>query len=378
MSARPHLRAGVLLLLAGCNWSHLSRNWRPPDGSAPVDGSCDGCIAGEMRNYMFVTSEDYDVVAGGIAGADGKCNQLAGAAGLPGSYVAWLSTKGASAISRLQTASGWIRQDRMPFAVSLEALRMNQILYPPRIDERGNDVGLLIDPAHANERYWVATGTLADLSLGPNASDWKDAAVEFQVGDVIGGSGVWTDAERTRSGLRRLYCFGKDHNNPLKAVAPIGRRAFLSGDFFAPASGTAMADKLCNDEAALAHLSGTYAALLATQGQSALGRMNLGSSAPWFRLDGVQLVSQASDFATTRMLAPLNLRYDGTYATDGAWTGADAPNQPPTTFNCSNWTSGSGSQVGTAGHSSSGDKDWFSDWTGPPCSQLGSVYCLEQ
>ena len=54
----------------------------------------DGCAADctyESR-IAFVTSSLHDGNLGGLAGADTICNDLATAAGLPGTYMAWLST----------------------------------------------------------------------------------------------------------------------------------------------------------------------------------------------------------------------------------------------------------------------------------------------
>ncbi len=52
------------------------------------------------NKYMFITSGRYNGNLGGLEGADGKCQQCAEAAGLPGTYMAWLSDNTSSPSSR--------------------------------------------------------------------------------------------------------------------------------------------------------------------------------------------------------------------------------------------------------------------------------------
>ncbi|MBL9014318.1 MAG: InlB B-repeat-containing protein, partial [Myxococcales bacterium] len=65
-------------------------------------------------NLMFTTSAAYDGRLGGLAGADSKCQALANAAGLGGTYRAYLSATGLHAYSRFTGASGWTRVDGQP------------------------------------------------------------------------------------------------------------------------------------------------------------------------------------------------------------------------------------------------------------------------
>jgi cysteine-rich repeat protein len=53
---------------------------------------CDGSGACVSARYVFVTSTLHTGNLGGLAGADAICNTRAAAAGLPGTYMAWLST----------------------------------------------------------------------------------------------------------------------------------------------------------------------------------------------------------------------------------------------------------------------------------------------
>ncbi|MCX2975969.1 hypothetical protein EYC82_01190 [Halieaceae bacterium IMCC11814] len=72
-----------------------------PDDDCPLQGpNLDGSGCPGPRKTVFVTSERYSGNLGGLTGADQKCNALAAAASLSGTYKAWLSTPVASPDSR--------------------------------------------------------------------------------------------------------------------------------------------------------------------------------------------------------------------------------------------------------------------------------------
>jgi cysteine-rich repeat protein len=54
------------------------------------DGCTNNCIS--LSKKVFVSSQMYDGNLGGLAGADAKCQALADAANLTGTYMAWIST----------------------------------------------------------------------------------------------------------------------------------------------------------------------------------------------------------------------------------------------------------------------------------------------
>jgi hypothetical protein len=54
---------------------------------------------------VFMTSTTYDGDLGGLDGADDKCQQLAEAQNLDGTFIAWLSTPSINAITRLEDAN---------------------------------------------------------------------------------------------------------------------------------------------------------------------------------------------------------------------------------------------------------------------------------
>ena len=66
---------------------------------------------GARANYVFATSSLHPGDLGGLAGADAICQQRATAAGLTGTYVAYLTSGGIHASTRLIGSRGWQRVD---------------------------------------------------------------------------------------------------------------------------------------------------------------------------------------------------------------------------------------------------------------------------
>ena len=70
---------------------------------------------------MFVTSSTVvPGMLGGIEGGDSECQRLADNVGLPGTYMAWLSTGGINARDRVGEG-GWMRTDGRPFTIRSRA-----------------------------------------------------------------------------------------------------------------------------------------------------------------------------------------------------------------------------------------------------------------
>lgn len=299
-------------------------------------------------NYVFTTSTYHAPVGLTLDAADAQCAARAAAAGLPGTYAAWLSTTTADAASRLGTARGWVRTDGLPFADSVAALTgSNEVRYPPLLDELGVPVS----------RTEVLTGTSASggLRSGDNCDDWSNPAAVLLIGEAGEGPGGWTAAAVAACSAGpqyHLYCFGTDSTRPLDVPAAQGRIAFLSGAH-AIGGGIAALDAACAADALAAGLPGTFEAFVATSTASAASRFDLGG-APWVRPDGVSVVAAAAHLTDRRLLAPIAVRADGTYAPQwSAWTGATSPLAIGTAeTTCSDWTDGSAAGTGSWGLSS--------------------------
>lgn len=311
-------------------------------------------------NFVFETSVALRMPFGATAAAsqaaaDGLCAARAAAAGLPGRYVAWLSTSTVDAVTKLGGANGWVRTDGRPFARTRADLLAGKIFYPLAFDENGGDAGQAT-------LFSTATGTAADGTAlaGGTCGDWTSTAGSTSgLGVASGGSKAWTAAPYALScaGPFPVYCFETAFDHPVTATAT-GRLAFVSKKTFKPGPGKtrADADAICQSEAQAAGLPGPftdYLALLAVAGERPIARFSTASgSLPWVRPDGVLIVAQASDMVSAApLMAPIDVAADGTYWPGGfTWTGAGADNlagDPSST--CGDWSStansGNGGQI---------------------------------
>jgi len=174
----------------------------------PTGGGC--AAAGVVPHWMFATSQVFTGNLGGLAGADTKCNQLAAAAGLPGSngYRAWLSATAVDARGRFPSDTRpvlTVARDRI--ANSLDALAAGNLLRAPNVDERG--VSLAND---AQPYAWTATlvgGTYSgqNCATAGVTADWTDTSPRAMAGllDAVGIGFTATSVQPCGSSLH-LYC----------------------------------------------------------------------------------------------------------------------------------------------------------------------------
>jgi hypothetical protein len=330
-------------------------------------------------NIVFTTSTTQTAALGGLAGADAICAQRALAAGLAGTYRAWLSTSTVNAIDRLGSASGWVRPDGKPVLNNVADIAQDKLFYPPRLDEFGNDLGA--DPV-----VMTATGRDGRLTVFTDSTTCGDFTSEVENGLLVGG---WASANSelfnnvvgfSCGNEARIYCFGIDRTAQVAVTPAAGRRAFMTTAYWTPGGGIGSADTLCQKEATAANLPGTYKALLAPSGASAASRLN-GSGAPWVRSDGIPLAPTARDFFSTTVLdvspdvTADGFVYCGSY---GVWSGAATmPTAGSDATNCSNWLSTSG--TGAFGRAGDSAVATFFDGGPIPCNYQGGVLtCLQE
>ncbi|MFL5307855.1 MAG: hypothetical protein ACJ8F1_21730 [Polyangia bacterium] len=334
-------------------------------------------------NLMFVTATQLVMPFGNSAAtsqtnADAFCNARATAASLPGTYVAWLSTSTRSAMSKLGTANGWVRTDGRPFANTKADLAAGKIFYPPLYSESGADT--------LSAFYSAATGTAADGTATANTcADWTSTSgATAGGGEPSRGTKYWTDFfARTCNAAYVLYCFETAFNTVVKPPPVSGRYAFVSKGTVQPAAGHSRAtfDALCQSEATTAALPGTYLALVATTQSTAIARFTTSAgSLPWFRPDGVQLVTAAAGLLGDRpeLLAAFDVMADGTYVVDSwPWTGALQTDQVGTlATTCNDWSSTVGSGDGGT---TAGAYDWYNEFQESlTCVGSQPVFCLQQ
>jgi hypothetical protein len=330
--------AVVLLISAvGCGTIQGAEDAGGDDGAVADAGA--GADAPEPdaplpNNFVFVTSSTHTGALGGLNGADAVCAARAQEAGLPGTYVAWLSTESTDAIDRLGTARGWVRPDGKPFVDRLEDLVEGRILFPPRLDETGTD--LLV------EAIWTASrGTGVFLPDQTSCGGWtsSDPSSTARVGSSDGGFVSWTTASSDPCSVQNhLLCFGIDHENPLRFEPASGRIAYRGISTLTPDGSIAFYDNYCRDEASFFELPGTYlAAMVSSAGTSIASRFDLEGDT-WVRLDGVPIVENAAALATGPLDAPIVQLANGNYQNGEVWLGAPSFGQPSQT-NCAEWTS---------------------------------------
>lgn len=299
-------------------------------------------------NYAFVTSNTFSANLGGLAGGDSQCALAATNGGLPGHYVALLSTSTVNAISRLGSARGWIRTDGLPVGDDSSSLfNSGKMYYPVYMNEFAAALGgLTFSGSNDN-------GTVASIEAGTfsTCSDWTSnaSALEFLGGsssaagiDWLGGAGSLCTNPAS------LYCFGTDLATPLTPATSSGRLGFLSTGVWDTSTGTAAADALCQSEATSASLASasSFLALLASPSVAASSRFNL-TGANWIRTDGIPMASSPAAFVSGTLAAPLIVAANGTsyaatinsgdtVATGSPSTTLTSPGTAATT--CNGWT----------------------------------------
>jgi len=371
-------------------------------------GDCDGLPAGAQAadcqltmdgprvvgalftgwNYVFVTSTwvspHFDSgsaaqpAGDALPVADGICQQRARAAGLPGSYRAWLSVESPAPVharERVSTARGFMRTDLRPVgdrAVDMVATT-NALFFPIARDEFGND---------ARVPYWTGTTTEGIAEYGGTCASWTaPTGASGAAGSPLSGGGGFSASYSggcEPGAGRPLLCFGIDLAQPMTITPAAGRRAFVSAGKLAVGSGRPAADALCRNEASAAGLGSSFAAFL-TDSTSSAGDRFSATGAPWVRTDGIPLVSSALEMllASPRLLAALNVHADGrSYLGpfDAVFTGAPHP-LAPATENCSDWSSSMTTAI-TGTPTATGAA--FFDSLVPNYCHPHPIYCLEQ
>lgn len=159
-------------------------------------------IAFREQGKVFVTSETYTGNLGGLAGADAKCQALADAAGLTGTWRAWLSTATENAKDRVSNRK-YVRTDGALVAINIGDLTDNTIANPINIDESGNQITIDLF-------VWTGTTSIGVASSDARCNDWTSGtpSVMGRRGVSTATTGMWTSVFTTACDVsNRLYCF---------------------------------------------------------------------------------------------------------------------------------------------------------------------------
>lgn len=334
--------------------------------SSSESSSSTGDTPVPQANLVFMTSLGVPKGPNVVEQADGLCNELAQDAGLPGEYVAWLSTSEVAALDRLRGARGWVRPDGLPFADRPSDILEGRIFYPPVLDELGAEV----------RSRRALTGTSAAGEVSANCEDWTiTEKVSATIGEPGATFSAWTSdgslncAEAQSLGV---YCFGVDLSVPVAFEPQEGRHAFVTATLFDGSVGFDAFDEACATEATGAGLEGSYLAVVSTSTQSALSRFDT-SGPPWVNTLGVPLASTAAALSVLAHLeAPPSFTAVGEPVTGDYWVGSALPTTVGTST-CTDWTGEGSGRVYDTEYTS----DWFNDTT-TSCTGLRRVLCFEE
>jgi len=174
--------------------------------------ACDVTISGVTGTYncpklVFITSITYDGNLGGLTGADSKCQARASAAGLSGTFKAWVSDSSESPSSRFNKylLSKYALVDGTVIADNWNDLIDGTIQNKINKSENGNIFNSLV---------W--TNTKTDGTVEENSVNWScnnltsngGSPYILSTGSGAYASGYWSSyISKYCSDSYRLYCF---------------------------------------------------------------------------------------------------------------------------------------------------------------------------
>jgi formylglycine-generating enzyme required for sulfatase activity len=332
------------------------------------NGLTDWMDPGCPTNIAFVTAASFTGDMDGLATANSECQDAADFVGLPeNTYVAWLSTSTVDAIDQVDGARGWVRVDGKPFGDTIDDILSGKVYHPLNVTEYGSTV---------NSRVFTGTYRDGTAQSGASCSDWEATSDNGYIGYSYGTYYVWGSVGvGPCAESYPIYCFGIDHSTRVTPLSVSGRIAFISTTPYIPNTGLAEGNSICRTEASNAGLPGTYKALLAVDGSSAISRFD--SSEIWVRPDGTPIVENADDLHNgLDLLAPINVTADGDYVIDVTWTGAEQVDATTTNGNCTDWSTDVGSSY--SGHAALVTSDFF-NYSTLNCSTTDrTIYCLQE
>jgi hypothetical protein len=183
------------------------------DDAAPDAPGEAASEAGLKAHTVFVSSKLYDGNLGGLSGADSKCQALATAAGLTGTYKAWLSDSTTSAAYRLTHASApYVLVD----GTTVVAQNWNQLtsngnlLHAIDKTESGGPPPVGTFQCGGSEpTVWTYTDPSgAPVGGGLDCSDWASSAVATAFTGVASGTDwpFWTQFCQSGPGASASTC----------------------------------------------------------------------------------------------------------------------------------------------------------------------------
>jgi hypothetical protein len=320
------------------------------------------------------------------------CNARAVAAGLSGTFVAWMSDDNDDAYCRVHGLMGkmsancgqvalpiaagpWIRTDGFPFSATIDQLLSPtfQVYSPLRFDE----FGALVPASFV----FASTTSSGSLRNSTPCTNWtSNSMVWVRGGFTENTTGQWTDGG---SGFcasnHRIICMESGVGGDLPDFTSSGKQAFVTSTTMNNGNlgGLAGADAICQGLAMTAGLTGTFKAWLSDTGTDAIDRFT--SDGPWVRLDGVKIADNKADLIDGTIFTGLDLDEQNNYIINNAvWTGTTSSGVVDGSNHCNSWTDGTAGFNGTMGGTSKAGSAWTFFSGATSCdSTYARLYCLE-
>ncbi len=334
----------------------------------------------EFRRVFVTSTTTNGNFPDGVEGADAFCQARADAAGLPGRFVAWLSTGNSTtqARDRLENAPvPYFRVDGVKVADDFNDVVDGSLDAPIVVDEFGVTRG-------AFEGVW--TGTAADGTGVSGFNDnvrcrqWKsDASGD---GGRVGSSNVmdngWTNSGSNFpcNSAKRLYCFQSNHRTVF--VTSTTHQGNLGG--------VRGADAICQARADAAGLDSHFVAWLSSGNGETQARDRIDNAPAPFRLvDGTKVADTWTDLVDGTLDNPINVDETGApqEVAFGVWTGSDADGTGVTgsdaATRCRQWSSSAGTDSGRTGSTTAVNNTWTNGGGAGnvACDQPRRLYCVE-
>lgn len=194
------LSFGVLAsgLIAGSVACGSGGDTSGPDAAVVVDS-----VPAVKR--VFVTSSQYDGNLAAFGGGDKLCQQIATDAHLGGTWKAWLSIGGTSAVDRIADVAPWYLVDGVTKVFATKA----QLRARPTVIINQDESGTIIDPMVTAPRDLVVeTGTRNGGLSGADCGAWTNTGMgTYGFLDLPEYWTEYADGTCEVGSNKRLYCF---------------------------------------------------------------------------------------------------------------------------------------------------------------------------
>lgn len=198
----------------GCE-TNLGTSWFSCGACGAHCGAGQRCAAGVCvpGRLVFVTDAWRSGNVGGLAAADALCQSEAGAAGRPGTFLAWLSAGAVTPATRFTRGSSpWVRADGTVVANDWADLTDGTLRAAIDANAAGAAPVTGTCPASAVSAW---TGTdVSGASLGADCGGWTNTTASTVVGNPSATDARWTQNGPSSCGNvcvsdvgNRFYCF---------------------------------------------------------------------------------------------------------------------------------------------------------------------------